>query len=61
MRIDQVRPGSCLVNGDYFDLESELMEKKKGIELLDLEEALIKSIKSRMISDVLSDSAQRHR
>ena len=52
MRIDQVRPGSCLVNGDYFDLESELMEKKKGIELLDLEEALIKSIKSRMISDV---------
>lgn len=52
MKIDQVNPGSCLVNGEYFHLEDELMEKKSGANLSDLEEALIKSINSRKISDV---------
>lgn len=52
--IVQVKPGSCLVNGKYFEsvdyIQSEYINNKDILGYLD--EAIVSSINSRMVSDV---------
>jgi len=51
--IESVRPGTCLVNGKYFDLRSYFnCNTKESVKLSELESSLKFSITQRLISDV---------
>jgi len=50
--IESLEPGRCLMNGTYFDVASELSGEYVEVPLVELDEAVSISIKSRLVSDV---------
>ena len=50
-KVHSVNPGSCFVNGDHFDLKTFFLNQTCKPSIDELEDALSKGIKTRMVSD----------